>query len=146
MASTTATPVREGNIAWGRLPLAGLVATVGAAGANAVVYFIAAALGAFPQSVIVPNAGGPLTLALVIISSLIGAVAAIIVFAAIGWFARRPIRLFRIVAAITLILSFVSPFSIPDAPVGMILSLELMHIIAAAIIVWALTTLARNPR
>ncbi len=90
--------------------------------------------------------GQPLTLAPVIISSVIGAVAATGVFAAIGWFVRRPIRLFRIVAAITLILSFVSPFSLPGAPAGMILSLELMHIIAAAIIVWALATLGRNPR
>ena len=146
MASTTATPVREEPIAWGRLPLAWLVAVVGAAAANAVFSYIAAALGAFPQSVIIPHAPAPLPPAPVIISLALGAVAGTVVFTIIARFARRPIRLFRIVAVIGLILSFASPFSIPGVPFGMVLGLELMHIIAAAIIVWALTTLTRNPR
>jgi hypothetical protein len=59
-------------------------------------------------------------------------------------FARRPVRLFRIVAAVALMLSFVMPATVPDVPVAMRLSLALMHVVAWAVIVGLLTTLARN--
>lgn len=50
---------------------------------------------------------------------------------------------FRILAVVLLALSFVTPFSIPGAPVGMIAALELMHVIAAVVIAGLLTTLGR---
>jgi len=44
-------------------------------------------------------------------------------------------------AVVVLVVSFVNPFTIPGAPLAMILVLDLMHVIAAAIIVGVLTTL-----
>ena len=86
----------------------------------------------------------PLGLSAVLFASVTGAVSAAIVFALVGQFSRRPIRAFRIVAAVVLVLSFATPLTIPGAPLSMVLTLELMHVVAAACSVGALTTLARE--
>ena len=136
-------PVRGGGrVAWGRLVLVALLAAVAAAVANGVVYLAAAAAGAMPQDVVV-NGQGPITLPIVAAASVQGAVAAAVVYALLCRFARRPVRVFRVVAAVVLVLSFVTPFTIPGgAPVPMILALEAMHVVAAAVVVGLLTTLA----
>ena len=85
-------------------------------------------------------------LSLVAITSVVGAIAAAIIFAVIGLFARRPVRLFRIVSVVALVLSFAMPLTIPGAPFAMVLSLEVMHVVAWAVIVWLLTTLARKAK
>ncbi len=134
------------GIAWKRLPLAVLLAAATAAVANSLIYFAASALGFIPESVLIPTAGGesPLTVGMVVITSVIGAVGAAIVFAGIGMFARRPVRLFRIVSIVVLVLSFATPLTIPGAPLAMILSMEVMHVAAWVVIVGLLTTLARR--
>ena len=134
------------GIVWKRLPLAVLLAAVAATVANALVYFTASALGFIPDSVLIPTAGGesPLTVGMVAIASVVGAVGAAVVFTVIGLFVRRPVRLFRTVAAVVLVLSFATPLTIPGAPLSMILSMEVMHVVAWAVIVGLLTTLARR--
>ena len=82
----------------------------------------------------------------VVVSSVVGAIGAAIVFAIIGLFARRPVRLFRIVTTVLLVLSLATPLIIPGAPVAMILSLEVMHVVAWAVIVGLLTTMARQTK
>ncbi len=141
-------PAGKERIAYGKLPWVALLAALTAAVANALVYFAASGLGFIPQSVLVPTPSGehPLTVAPVVVSSAVGAVGAAVVFAIIGLFVRRPVRLFRIVATVVLVLSFASPLTIPDAPVVMILSLEVMHVVAWAVIVGLLTTMARQAK
>lgn len=126
-----AMPSGGGAIAWRRLPLVALLAAMVAATSNALIYFAASGLGFIPQDVFIASPGGeaPLTVGPVVISSIAGAVGAAIVFALVGLFSRRPIRTFRIVAA-----------------VAMVLSLELMHVVAWAVIVGLLTTLARREK
>lgn len=85
-----------------------------------------------------------MTVGMVAIASVIGAIGAAIVFAVIGLFARRPVRLFSIVAVVVLVLSFATPLTIPSAPFSMILSMEVMHVAAWAVIVGLLTKLARR--
>jgi hypothetical protein len=85
-----------------------------------------------------------LTVGLVATTTVIGAVGAAIVFAVIGLFARRPVRVFRIIAAVVLVLSFAMPATVPGLPVAMRLSLAVMHIVAWAVSVWLLTKLARQ--
>jgi hypothetical protein len=83
----------------------------------------------------------------VAVTSVIGTVGAAFVFTIIGLFALQPVRLFRIVATVVLALSFVMPATqIPGAPVAMILSMEVMHVVAWAVSVGMLTTLARRER
>ncbi len=130
------------RVALGRLLWAGPLAAIAAAAANTIVYFVAFALGAMPRDVVVEGSE-PVTLGPVVFSSLVGAVGAVVLFAIVALLARRPIRVFRIVAAVALVLSFATPFTIPGAPVAMVATLLLMHVVAAVVIVGILTTLAR---
>jgi hypothetical protein len=141
-------PAGKERIAYGKLPWVALLAALVAAVANALVYFEASGLGFIPHSVLVPTPSGdhPLTVAPVVASSVVGAIGAAIVFTIIGLFARHPVRLFRIVATVALVLSFATPPTIPGAPVAMILSLEVMHVVAWAVIVGLLTTMARQAK
>ena len=136
------------GISYGRLPGVTLLAALAAALANALVYFVASGLGTISQSVLLPSPMGlsPLTVGLVAITSAIGTVGAAIVFALIGLLARRPVRLFRIVATVVLVLSFVMPATVPGVPVAMRLSLVVMHVVAWAVSVGLLTTLAREAK
>lgn len=135
---------REEAVTWRKLPLAVLLAAIAAAAVNALVYLAATALGWIPRSVLIPSANGesPLTVGMVVFMSVGGAVGAAMTFALIGLFARRSVRLFRIVAAIVLVLSFVTPLTIAGAPVSMVLSMEAMHVAAWLVIVTLLTSLA----
>jgi hypothetical protein len=134
--------VQGEQVSFKRLLWAGPLAAVSAAVANAVVYFVASALGTMPQDFVVQGSG-PITLAPVVVSSLIGAAGAAVIFTIVALLTRRPIRTFRVVAAVVLALSFATPLTIPGAPLSMILTLELMHVVAAVIIAGMLTTLAR---
>lgn len=132
------------GISYRRLFLAAMpLAAVGAALVSSVVYLISSALGAIPSDVIVPNAGTPLTVGMVTFTCVGAAVGAALVFAAIARFARRPVRVFGVVAVVVLVLSFATPFSIPGAPMAMILAMETMHVVAAGVIFYTLTAFAR---
>lgn len=114
---------------WRRLATAVPLAALAASAANAAIYLLARLAGVLPGEVLV--SGQPITLAPVVISSVVGAVGGGIVFALAGLTARRPTRVFVWVAAVALVLSFATPFTIPGAPAAMLLVLELMHVAAA---------------
>jgi hypothetical protein len=132
---------RQEHIVGKRLLWATLLTAIAATVANALIYVIADWLGAFPNDVHI-SGGEPLGVSLVIIGSVSGAVGAGIAFAIIERFASQPVRLFRIVAVVALILSFATPFTIADAPADMIASLILMHIVVAAASIGLLPRLA----
>lgn len=134
------------RISWSRLPLVALLAALLAAAANILLYLAASGLGFMPRDVLVSTPGGeqPLGLTPVAASSVAGAIGAALVFAMIGLFSRRPVRLFRVVAAVVLVLSFAMPLTISGAPLAMLLSLEAMHVVVWAVAVGLLTTLARS--
>lgn len=129
-----------------RLAGVALLAALIAAVANALVYFVASAVGAISPDVLVPSPTGesPITVGTVVLASAVGAVGAAVVFAVIGRFARRPVRLLVIVATVVLVLSLFSPATIPGASLGMILSLEAMHLVAGVSSIGLLATLARK--
>ena len=139
-------PAGSEGISHARLPWVALLVAVAAVLANVLVYFAASVLGTIPQSVLLPSPMGlsPLTLGLVVTASVIGAIGAALVFARIGLLAQRSVRLFRIVAAAVLVLSFVPPATIPGVPVAMRVSLGVMHVVAWAVGVGLLTALARQ--
>ena len=122
----------------------GAAAGVAAAVTNAVVYSLASLLGAMPQGVVVD--GQPVTLGAVVTSSFAPAILAAVLFALLGRFTRRPVSIFRAVAVVLLLVSFVTPFSIPGAPVSMIVALLLMHVVATAAIVGVLTVFGGEVR
>ena len=141
MQATSTDTVRNRHVVWGRLVPAGALALVLAAAANAVVYLVASSFGAMPQDVDA-NGQGPITLPMVVAMSAVGAVVGTLVYALVGRLARRPVRVFRLVSAVALVLSFVGPFTIAGAPAAMVGALLLMHTIAAVAVVGPLTTLA----
>lgn len=126
----------------------GPLAVVAAAVANIIVREIAVALGAVPADYELLKWPG------VVGSTVLQAGLGVVVFAIIARFARRPIRLFRVVAAVALVLSFAFPLlagsgamQVPGAttPNGStVATMLVMHIVAALVSVGLVTTLARK--
>lgn len=119
-------------------PLAGLIA----AAINAVLFYVGTATGAIPANLIIPNAGQPLSIIPVIVASFVPAIAAGLLLALINRFTKQPLRIFNIIAIILLVFSFSSPFSIPNVPVGMIVILNLMHVVVAGAVLLMFNRLA----
>ncbi len=116
-------------------PAAGIVAAI----INAGLFLIGRSTGAVPADLIIPNAGQPLSLLPVLISSFVPALVAGLLLALLNRFTKRPrpMLIFNLIAGAFLVFSFVTPFSIPNVPTGMIIVLELMHIVVAGVIVVA---------
>jgi hypothetical protein len=81
-----------------------------------------------------------------IVFTIIGVLGAVIVFAIIARFAKRPSRLFRIIGLVVLVLSLVPDIllltsnTMPGTSLGSVAALMLMHVAAGAITIWLLTT------
>lgn len=138
-----ATAGRSERISYRKLLVATLVAAVVAAAGSAVLYLIGAAAGLLTPDVILPS-GGPMSVVEPIFSSVVGTVGAAIALAIIARFARRPIRTFRIVAVIVLVLSFAMPLGIAGAPLTYLAVLALMHVWVAGVAATVLPALARE--
>lgn len=132
------------RVDYGRLWWVALLAAGGAAIVNGIIFVIAEAAGFIPRNFVIELVGQSLSLAPVVGSTIVGVIIGAVVFAIMGRFARRPISLFRIVAIVVLVLSFAQPLLIAGAPLSMILTLELMHIVAGAFAIGLLTTLTRR--
>ena len=91
----------------------------------------------------IPGAFEHLALRAVIVSTLIGVLAAAAVYALIARRARDPVRTFTIVAAVALVLSLAAPLSVglqdppeyPGTDAASVGTLMLMHVTTAAIVV-----------
>jgi hypothetical protein len=97
----------------------------------------------------VPDNFSPLKGPAFVALTIVGVLGAVIAFAAVGRFAKNPVRTFRIVAGVALLLSFLPDLGLlagmPGAtPVG-VLALMAMHVVAAVIAVGVLTGLAVEP-
>jgi Family of unknown function (DUF6069) len=74
------------------------------------------------------------------------AIAAVAVFAAVARLSIQPIRTYQIVAAVALALSMLPDLMLlqdPTATAGGVVALMILHVVAAAAIVWPLSTLTR---
>jgi Family of unknown function (DUF6069) len=95
----------------------------------------------------IPDSFEHIALRAVVVSTLIGVLAAAVVYAIIRRLARDPARTFTIVAVVALLVSFAAPLSLgldeDGAAVG---TLMLMHVLTAAIVVLTFTRpLGRRP-
>jgi hypothetical protein len=134
-----------GRIAWRRLPLAALLAAIAAVAGNALVFLLASLAGAIPSGVVLPSVLGqsPLSLLVVAVTTVLAVFWATVAFAVVALLARRPARVFGILATVVLILSFASPATVPGPPLSMRLALGAMHVVAWAASVGALTRLTK---
>lgn len=115
----------------------GLIAGVSSAIINSILYFAFKNLGAIND--IVKVQGDSLGVLQVIVSSLLFSLVAGVVYFIISIFARDTFRVFQRLAWILLVLSFLNPFLfIPDVPVGYAISLNIMHIVVAAAVMYVM--------
>lgn len=122
----------------GRIVRAGLLGAAVAAVSNAVLFYVGSALGWIDSSVQIPNADGPLTVIPVIVASILPLLIATGLFLLLVRFTRRPVLIFGLIAVVALVLSLFQPFSIPGVPPAMAWTFSAMHVVAAAVIFWAL--------
>jgi hypothetical protein len=131
MTSVSSTPVRPTTqrLSLGRLGLTALIAMVGAAIVNVLVHFVAGAVG-IDWSFVVPQMGAPIPPVAAGVASLVGVGAGMLVLAVLNALTREPVRWFTWVGLVALLVSLASPLSITGAPVGLVVTLELMHVVA----------------
>jgi hypothetical protein len=138
--TTTYEPQRR--VAIGRLWWVAPLTIIAAAAANLIVYAIAAALFAGPRQF------SYLTPLNIVVSTAIYLTIAAIIYAVIGRLSQRPIRVFRVVALIALLLSFATPLLAtqftPPADAITVVVLLVMHVVAATITISMFTTLGRE--
>ncbi len=121
-----------------RLPLATLIGAMLGLIANLIVYFAARAAGfEFLAPAPPTNEPMPLPVVAVIVSTVVPAIGAAIILVFLNRFSARPLRAFLIIAAVVLVISFAGPFTLPISFIERMI-LNVMHIIAAAAIIWAL--------
>ncbi|MDQ2717380.1 MAG: DUF6069 family protein [Chloroflexota bacterium] len=89
--------------------------------------------------------------AYIIGSTIIYLLLALLAFALVSRFARRPLRFYRVLALVALLVSFLIPamplsglFPIPGMNVHIFWTMIVMHIVSAVIVVGLLTTLTRE--
>ena len=92
----------------------------------------------------IPEAFEHLALRAVIVSTLVGVIAAGLVFAIVKRRAANPVRTFTIIAVVALVLSLAAPLSVglqdppeyPGTDAAAVGTLMLMHVLTAAIVVY----------
>lgn len=130
VTSASGARVVAANLLWAA-PLAGITAAV----LNAMLFFAADSLGLIVSTALVQ--GQPLTVVPVLISSIMPAVVAGLVYALLGRFTRRPWPIFRTVSVVLVVLSFANPFlGIPGITVPMGIALNLMHLVVAGAVLY----------
>ncbi len=132
-------PLYLKKILWAA-PVAGIAAAI----ANVVVFYVAQALGAVPNDIAVSNANQPITVGPVILASFVPAIAAGVLLAILAVLTVKAVKVFIMLSTMFLVLSFYMPLTIPEAFGGMILALNLMHLVAAVVIVGLLIRLTRK--
>ena len=115
------------------------VAAVAAVTANVLLQVLAVAV------LDIPDDFEHIELRAVVLSTLIGVLAAGAVYALIARRARDPDRTFTVTAIVALLLSLAAPLSIGFDETAGVITLMLMHVVTAAIVIAALTRAARSP-
>jgi hypothetical protein len=134
MSISTPSKVSFSKLLWVG-PLAIVVSII----VNVIIRFIAVALLNPPPEFT------PLSVTMPIVFTLIGGVLAVIAFAIVAKLAKNPIRTYRIVATVALIVSFIPDIGIlasapfPGTNVGTVGALMVMHVATGVIMVYGLT-------
>ena len=133
-------PVAPRSVSWMRFALVGLGTVIAAVLANLLVYLIGSVVvGYDPQFVVLANPSGT------ILFTVVPAIVAVLVYAALIRFTTNPARIFTNIAIVVLILSLIPDLtyipSVPGATSGQTAVLMLMHVVAAVVIVSMLTRL-----
>ena len=142
-SASSTEPVAPRAFSWGRFALVGLGTVVAAVLANLLVFLIGSVVvGYDPQFVVLANASGT------ILFTVVPAVVAVLLYAALIRFTSNPARIFTNIAVVVLIISLIPDLTyiptVPGASTGQTAILMLMHVVAAVVIVSMLTRLTRS--
>lgn len=121
---------------FGKIMLYSLFAGLTSVVINEILFFIGKAMGAFPETVMVPNQNQPFNALPFIFSSIIPSLVAGLVMGLINHIAKAPKKIFNIIAIVLVLLSLYSPFTIPMAPMSMIIVLNIMHLVVAGNLIY----------
>jgi Family of unknown function (DUF6069) len=125
------------------LPKAVGIAAVAAAGANAVLFLIGSALRLIDPFVTVN--GQAILLPQVVMASIVPTLIAGLLLWALNRFTQRPLRIFNTIAIVFLLFSLSGPFTgLKDAPLGMALWLNLLHLAAGGIVLYCFNRLTKK--
>lgn len=115
---------------------AGLMAAGIATVVNAILFLVFHSAGIIVDTIFIqPNQ--PMTIVPIIISSIVPTLIATLVFFLFEKFTKNGFKIFRIVALILLVLSFVNPFmGIQGVTVGYAIVLNLMHVIVVGALLY----------
>jgi hypothetical protein len=114
---------------------------------NLIIFFVGQNL--LGLSLMIPQAPGsstalvPLTIGPIVGASIVPAIGAAVLLAVLGRFVKRPFRVFQIVAAVILLLSFGGPLNLPIGGAEKVV-MVVMHVVTAAVIVGVLSVLGRK--
>jgi hypothetical protein len=118
---------------WKRGLLAGALAAAG----NAAIFALSVAAGIFPSLTIQPEIGTRMSVEPIVLVSVVGALGCVGAFALLRSRVARPVSVFLRIAVVVLLLSFAAPFAIPGTALLQGLVLNLMHVVVAGGVVWA---------
>ena len=142
---STASPSER--VAMGRLLWVGPLAVIASVIANGIVRVIAVPL------LNIPTEFQPLSWGQFIFLTVVGTGLGAVVFAVVARFAKRPIRTFRIISVVALLLSWLPDFGLlaagdrapyPGTSLSSVGVLMFMHVVAAVVSVGLLTTLTQE--
>ena len=122
----------------------GLTAAGIAAVINTILYVTGSVLGGFPADVITPM-GTPITLAAVILASTAPLLVGTLVYTLLNRWTTNPNRWFTILAFLVLLAFVPGPLTLPNAPMLMIVLLEVMHLVAGGGLLYLLTRTGSVP-
>jgi hypothetical protein len=130
------------SVDWGRYALVGIATVIAAVVANLVVWFIAGAFVAYdPVFAVLSTPWGT------ILFTVVPAVVAVIIYALLLRFVSNPARVFTILAAVVLVLSWIPDLTyiptVPGSSGAQTAVLMVMHAVAAVVIIGMLTNLTR---
>ena len=114
---------------------AGLLTAGAATLINAIIYFVAHASGILRDDVFV-KPDTPLTIVPVILFSILPPVIGAIIFFLFEKYTKNGFRNFVIFGAIVFILMLIPPFQIKDVPVSYAFTLEVMHLVVFALLLY----------
>ncbi|MEM1003357.1 MAG: DUF6069 family protein [Bacteroidota bacterium] len=103
---------------------------------NTALYFTGTTMGIISLDVPVTPDGQVFSLPPVIVASIIPIILAVLIFWAMSLWMTFYKRWFLVLASVLLVVSFLSPFSVPQIPFGMALLLNLMHVIVAGSVMY----------
>lgn len=97
---------------------------------NVILFYVFSATGTIDPTIMVN--GQPIQVFHILMSSIVPTFVAALVFLLIGRFSKRPWNIFRVLALVLLIVTFMNPFmGIPGITIGMGVVLNVMHIVVA---------------